>query len=766
MATNTIVYRDYVFQGTDIQDGNPYTEVSLPSSALGSNTIQVTVKCNDPAIVDFQRNDPLLYTRGDHLPERYFVQSISRVGTNRYTISATSIVGLLEQMEHKGGIYTGQTVPEVVGEICGSLPVKVKTIFQDTALYGWLPYVKPPESSARDNLAQVLFAIGAYLGVDQEGVLRVEPLWDGVSSAVTADRVYNDGSVDYGSAVSSVSVLEHQYLDIDTEDTTTLFDGTATANTTVIFADPMFNLQATGFSILESGANYAVLSAGTGTLTGIPYLHTTREVVRTVTPGATENVKTISDATLVSLVNSQAVAERMAEYYKHTVTINNPILAESERAGHVVSIYDPYERVMVNACISTMDVTMSAKARAETAALVGFKPPQPGTIPYYDTREILYGSGTWTVPEGVTNVGYVLFSGAQGGAAGKQGGTASENATHNYSYRATASGQVTSEGRVVLWGGPGGVGGLGGLGGRGAKIHQGNMAVTPGQAISYTCGIGGEGADYDADNPDATGAEGTATTFGDYSSDSGSYPSSTGWEDITTGEVYATEGLDGLPGGNGAGRPEDYEIPDNTYKLDQILVYQPSTAAMDEDGVSWPGATTKEGVEDDPGTPGVAWRPDHYTTAYQGGEAIYGSASGYGLGPGGVAGVTQTQPATRNPQSAAEAVAVDGLTPPAPTLIPSKPGPTVGGRGGYGGGGGSCASWAGGERDPRYTDHPIPTTTGGTPGQGGPGGKGGPGGDGLIILYYQRPGEATLVEAAVTSDQKWRLDKYGRRCIV
>ena len=74
MATNTIVYRDYVFQGSDIQEGNPYTEVSLPSSALGSNTIQVTVKCNDPAIVGFQRNDPLLYTRGDHLPERYFVR--------------------------------------------------------------------------------------------------------------------------------------------------------------------------------------------------------------------------------------------------------------------------------------------------------------------------------------------------------------------------------------------------------------------------------------------------------------------------------------------------------------------------------------------------------------------------------------------------------------------------------------------------------------------------------------------------------------------
>lgn len=763
---NQITYRGWTFSGAQIREGNPYDEVSLPSSALGSSTITVTVKCTDPSITNFQRNEPLIYTRDGRRPARYFVQSIQRVRPDHYKISASSMVGLLERMSHRGGIYTGQTVDEVVRDICGTLPVHIKTDLAKIALYGWLPYVKPPDSSARDNLAQVLFAIGAYLGVDLEGYLRVEPLWDGVTNTVTRDRIYVEASVSYDPPVTTVVVDEHQYLVGAEADRTTLFEGEATAGTLIRFDDPMSDLEATGFAIQESGPNYAVLSAGSGTLTGIPYLHTIRQVSQPVTDGAAENVKTISDATLVSFVNSAAVATRMAAYYRCVVSIAAPILAVAERAGHIVSIYDPFEGEMVNACISSMDITMSAKLRAETAALVGFKPPQPGTIPYYDTREILSGSGTWTVPEGVTNVGYVLFSGAQGGAAGKQGGTASENATHNYSYRSTVTGQVTSEGRVVLWGGPGGTGGLGGAGGRGAKIYQGSLSVTPGQTISYACGTGGEGADYDADNPDATGAEGTATTFGDYSSDSGSYPSSTGWEDITTGEIYATVGLDGLPGGNGAGRPEDYEIPDNTNDLDQILVYQPSTAAMDEDGVSWPGATTKEGVEDDPGTPGVAWRPDHYTTAYQDGVSIFGSASGYGLGPGGVAGVTQAQPSTRNPQSSTAAVAVDGLTPPAPALIPSKPGPTKGGRGGYGGGGGSCASWAGGERDPRYTDHPIPTTTGGTPGQGGPGGKGGPGGDGLIILYYQRPGEATLVEAAVTNDQKWRLDKYGRRCIV
>lgn len=747
---NIITYRSFVFEDADIQDGNPYNEVSLPSSALGSSTISVTVKCSNPSIVDFQRNDPLLYTRDGHLPARYYVQSIRRVGSDRYVISATSIVGLLEQMAHRGGIYTGQTVQEVVSEICGPLPVKIKTILADTALYGWLPYVRPPDSSARDNLAQVLFAIGAYLGEDQDGVLRVEPLWDGVSSAVTEDRVYTDGSVDYGSAVTSVSVLEHQYLDLDTEDATTLFEGDATENTLVVFDEPMHSLQASGFSVLGSGANYAVLSAGTGTLTGIPYLHTTREIVETVTEADAENVKIISDATLVSLVNSQAVAERMAEYYRHTVTINNPILAQDERAGHIVSIFDPYDREMVDACIASMDITMSAKARAETSALVGFKPPQPGTTPYYDARQVLTGSGQWVVPEGVTSVRAVLFSGAQGGAPGAAGGSAGGSKTHSWSHVSGITGQVTSSGRVTLWSGQGGTGGAGGSGGQGARVYQINLDVTPGQSIQYACGQGGSGGNYGT----SAGNVGSDTTFGGASSASGSSPGAQGWTDPVTQEVFAVPGATGLPGGNGAGAIPGYEIPNNSSNLSQILRYQPSTAAIDEDGRSWPGAPTRESGY------GIAY----YQTFDTNSAGTAGAWAGYALGPGGVAGVTQSMPTARGTNTFREAYAANGLTPPAPSAIPAKPGLTKGGRGGYGGGGGSCASWAGAEK---RSDFPLTIETyAGTPGAGGPGGKGGPGGDGMIILFYQTPGPAVLVEAAVTSNQKWRLDKYGRRCIV
>ena len=311
---NQIIYRNWTFSGNQIQEGNPYDEISLSCSALGSSTIQVTVKCSDSSIVNFLRNEPLIYRRNGRMPVFYYVQSIQRVGPELYTISGTSKVGLLEQRSHRGGIYTGQTVVEVVQDICKPLPVYVKSSLAGIELYGWLPYAKPPDRSARDNLAQVLFAIGAYLGVDQDGIFRVEPLWTGISSAIPGNRIYNDASVQYNAAVTSVTVTAHQYQQGAEADRTTLFEGTATAGTTVVFDEPMTALQATGFSIQESNANYAVLTAGSGALTGIPYLHLTNDFTRAIADTPVDNIVTVTDATLVSITNASAVADRMQAY--------------------------------------------------------------------------------------------------------------------------------------------------------------------------------------------------------------------------------------------------------------------------------------------------------------------------------------------------------------------------------------------------------------------------------------------------------------------
>lgn len=752
MANNKVLYNKYTFSDDDetLRDGSVYNITSLLGNELQADTIEIEVKCIDKVIVDFKKNAPLRYFRGTSQKGTYYVQDIQRIGGDTYSITAYSAMNLLSSASHSGDIYTGQTAEEVIRSICGDIPVMIESAFAAIKLYGWLPYVQPPQSSARDNLAQVLFAIGASLGTDLSGTLRVEKLWSGVASTISTDRIYLGGSVKYDSAVSSVSVTEHQYS--AGEEEIELFDGTAEAGTLVTFSEPVHTLSANGFTILDSGANYAKLSSGVGKLTGKRYIHNTRQVTRTVTEGAAENVKSVTDATLVSLVNSVAVAKRLADYYQHRTTITESIVSMQEKPGQMVMVYDPYDEKMVQACIQSLDTNMSATLKSEMTALVGFTPSQPDASEYFDERVILTGAGEWEVPPEVTTVRAVLFSGAQGGMAGLKGGTSGGSKTHSFSHTSIYTGQVTSQGSIALWGGAGGTGGAGGSGGNGSKILDATLEVTGGTKISYACGTGGPGAAFKASG--AVAAEnGSPTQFGDITSENGTQ-SQTGWVDPTTGEVFGLPGETGISGGNGAGAVSGYSIPSNSRNLNEILRYQPSTGVTDEDGKFWPGAATREKQA------GVAYWQEFDTAA----SGYYGAWAGYALGAGGAAGVTMGTASARGTNSYIQAQAASGQTGATPIAIPKKAKLTQGGRGGYGGGGGSCPSWAGVEKNPSETSQ-AQTAVAGSPGIGGNGGTGGEGGDGCIILFYRKP-RPIPSGPLVTSDGKWLLDSLGRRIIV
>lgn len=673
-------------------------------------------------------------------------------------------MGALTGMVHTGGIYTGQTVEEVVKEICGNIPALIKSVYAGVKLYGWLPYADGKERSARDNLAQVLFAIGAYLRTDLNGVLRIEPLWDGTASLINVDRSYTGGTVKYDSPISAVTVTEHQYV-AGTE-VKELFSGTAQNGDIITFSEPMHSLSATGFTILESGANYAKISAGTGALTGKAYIHNTRLITQPVTAGAAENVKSVTDATLVSLVNSYAVAKRLADYYRCRETITNDIVSGHEKPGHVVSVYHPYDKKMVSACIQSLDTTMSATLKSSMEALVGFTPAQPESAEYFDERVVLTGSGEWQVPENVTAITAVLIGGAQGGYCG-HGGNPAEAKTESYTETILGSLLQHNTDKWAL----GGKGGLGGDPGSGGKILQATFDVTPAQKFSYACGVGGFGAAFDANNwantPNTPGAEGTKTTFGSLDSSTGS-TSDIGYTDPVTGEVFAAKGEQGIAGGDGAGMNPNHGDNDRHIPLK-------STSVVDEDGHVWEGGATK--VNDNGIVLPSAGDEQSFTgdlgEGYCGGAVSYNCGSGAAAGangnPGNAAGSfrlvavpSRGMPKTSITVTARGSASVNGAD---ATLVPKKP--TIygkGGRGGYGGGGdgatGISQTYYGGSKSGTLNNYPGSVRT-----TGSNGAQGGPGGDGCIILYYRKP-KPVQSGALKTSDGRDLLDALDRRMIV
>lgn len=751
MAKNKIVYAAYIFSDDDetLRSGNEYQITSLIADELQADTIELEVKCSDKNIVVFTENAPLQYYRENLLRSTYYVQTIKRIGGDKYTISADSAMGLLMKRLHVGGIYTGQTVKEVVNEICGNIPTLVKTVFADTKLYGWLPYCKPPKSSARNNLAQVLYAIGAALTTDNNGVLRVEPLWDGVSSSIGETRMYFEGSVETEKPISAVTVTEHQY--IAGTDEKELFSGTSQQGDIITFSEPMHSLTATGFAILESGANYAKISSGSGSLKGKTYIHNARLVTQTVTENAAENVKSVTDATLVSLVNSSAVAKRLADYYKCRETITNGIVSGQEKPGHVVSVYHPYDKKMVSACIVSLDTTMSGTLKSEMAALVGFLPPQPESSEYFDERVILTGSGEWTVPEGVTSYTRVLIGGGHGGSSGHRGESPAVRTPKSWTEESDALRRYVGFNKGVSM--EGGKGGMPGVPGEGGKVLVETVTdAVPGTKVSYACGTGGYGGVFSQGND--AGAFGTATTMGGATSDTGS-SSEAGYTDTIAGEIFAAKGKSGIAGSPGNG----YTWDGGKY------TYQPSPS-ITVDGVTYSAGKDKEEVEGKDGRGDYKIAPYGYV-GYRwlggyGGGAAAGSNGNDGLANGSGDAYIGSSSAFATVTAARGGAGADA-TPPAKE---SRYG--CGGTSGHGGGG----AGSNGVADAHQTSSenisvsqaslPARDTE---PAPGGRGSDGGEAGDGCIIIYYRKlkPFSAGWLR---DNTQKPLLDRLGRRLIV
>lgn len=721
MAVNEIRYKGVSYATDDdikVPSGILYEVKALRSDSLEANSLTVTVFSNDKAIMGFAKNDKVEYFRDGRRVGVYYLQTVERVGSDAYTLSALSALGRLITMRHVGGIYTGQTVAEVVPQICGPVAVMIESVYASRQLYGYLPYSNPDKEkgngrSARDNLSQVLFAIGASLGTDENGVMRVEKLWDGVSATITADQINEDScSTVYETPVSAVEITEHQW--VKSGKNVSLFDGTAEEGALVTFSEPAYNLVGSGVTVRESGDNYAILSAGTGTLTGKSYNHLTRIVRRTVTEGAEENVVTVSGATLVSLTNSVDVAKRMADYYRHREIIRVDVEPGTERAGRVVQIFHPWDKKMVQACVENRETVISGILNSQTSALVGFTPAQPEAAEYLDERVVLTGSGKFQIPEGTTTIHYVMISAGQGGHCGEKGEDTQSGPKFSWTNPVF---EDRVDGYALALGGKGGPGGKGGMGGR---IVEGDLDVSQLKSLAYDCGKSGKGAEFSPD--DLPGTDGTDTVFHGMTTAGASAPD-WGFTDPITGEQFGGVGEDGLPGGDGAGRDPSV----SEYTDDSVQQYVNGTIAYDEDGNAFtPGPVA--------GSEGKVSMTRIASTSTPRSFGWYSSGLGGGpaAGANGKAGSSGRGLPGETTVNVTGGPGADGMT---ATLTPSKPKRYGrGGRGGYGGGGAGSGGIA--------VKNGNGTITPGTPGSGGLGGPGGPSADGCVILYYRKFGQA------------------------
>lgn len=604
---------------------------------------------------------PVWYYSDDVLMGKFYSKTVERISVTDFEIYAVSSVGILDGQIHNGGIYVGQSFETVATDIIGgAVKFSCTADVANIQVFGWLPV-----ATKRENLHQLLFASGANLIKDENGDVLFSYLETGTAKQVSDDRLFVGGSVLYNTPASRVEVTEHTFLSLDSDAVVTLYDNTdgsgAAHNTRVEFSGaPIHDLTATGTIVIhESGVNYAVIS-GTGTLTGKTYSHTMRIISREAeSSNAEQKTVSVTEATLVSVLNSNAVAERLYAYYSSAQTINSEIVVNGEKPGDQIVFNNPYSE-QVTAFLASMDINASSFLRASCELIAGYVPISGGGSSYTKV-EVLTGSGTWENTDGAESARIVLIGGGQGGSSGAYG---KDGASSRY-YEDITNGA-----------GEGGASGSGGLGG---LILVEDIALDGVASVEFSCGVGGQGG-VKSSSGIIAGSDGTATTFGEYTS-AGGTRTKVGVTNLFTGEVFGLPGKAGIAGARGSDESGSH-----------TLVYKGV--------VYYPGARGKTNVFE-----------DNYTAygGFGGGPAAgaNGNAGSQGVGEY----VSDTFDCTVGGQGGAGANAV------APD---ATAGYGHGGNGGNGGGGGGI----GGRGE--YIGHA---------GSGGAGSDGGSGGDGLILIY-------------------------------
>lgn len=658
------------------------------------------------------------YKEGTDLIGRFYVTGVIRVAKKQFQLKCVSALGLLDEINHTGGIYGGATVAQVLSEIIGSaFPYTVDPDVAGYMVGGWLPY-----DTARANLHRLLLALGINMLRGADGSISFG-LLDSVSAVtVDDDDVYMGGEVGQGQPATSAAVTEHQYLQLPAE-RETLYDSSdgsaGDAAVLAVFDGPYYDLQASGsLTVLASGDNFARVQ-GVGILTGIPYTHTERIVrLEAETDSQAAREISVADDGLINPYNSARVAKRLLDYHSSARTIQGRLRLQPGsgiRPGKCLALTDAFGEP-ARAMLARMDITASATVAASIRAVVGYQGGQSGNT--YTDRMLLTQSGTISAPTGHLRI--IMIGGGQGGQGGYRGENGAggrEDPVYGsvshpmYHIESSVEARIVECYREDLT--TGGAGGEAGAGGTSGNVLTLDVDVLPGEELTFIIGSGGAGGAVNG----GIGQLGTPTTvssetIGSKSTADGA-PSNLGvWDPLGTGDTYAAPGKPGTRGGDGGAS----------------TITQPR---------GWDGGNGAPGTGVGSNAGGAGGNGDTKANTEQGSEAgaSGGGGGGAALGGNGAAGTSGVCLGGAGSLNYTATGGNGGAGANAQTAGSANYG--CGGQGGNGGGGGGNA---GGCYVYGSSSLAGSTLIPGAPGAGGSGSAGGTGGGGCVIILWDRYG--------------------------
>lgn len=598
-------------------------------------------------LINLEYGTPVWYFWEDTLIGKFYVSSVDRTAKSKYLLHCVSVIGLLEKMEHGGGLFQATTFQAVLSHILASdmhgtgsevINYRIEDNVARLPVSGWMG-----KDTKRNNLYKLMFANGVNIVKDADGEPRFTFIYTAPShpQTIPIEEIYDAGTQEYEKPYSKVSVTEHTYTPLTSEDPVTLFDnttGTAVSSEEVWFTNaPIIasTITWTGERLDAASENSAIIT-GNGKLTGIPYTHTKRMLESIVQGGDSDKTVRVENCTMVNLINSTNLLARLKAYYQPNGlirTIHDSIVYTTQRVGKAYQILTPFDEIET-AYLTKMDINASEVFKADCEWRANYVPAgQEGLYEHepiiLDKKTFEEDGGTFTWPDGIVpeRCKIVIIGGGTGGGSGWPGKNGKDARTHT-------DVESTADLSAVWYGAEGGDGGAGGTGGLPGRVKVVEIE-NPAASYNYTIGTGGEGGAATGYIPDTVaelreamenehpgseytdselesliaqyensgwngspnpGTDGTASTFGSYSSaDPDGYVPGGGWYEPINNEYYALPGNGGIRGGKGGARKVSANGTFNWVTDGEDVV--------GDDGTVWKGGSTGRMLTDVEGLP-------------------------------------------------------------------------------------------------------------------------------------------------------------------
>ena len=376
-------------------EGSFYNETSLLEDELSIDTMKIRVRSINTSypLHNFIYGSQVTFYKDDVLYGKYYLVSVERQTKNEYILNVQSSIGLLDDTMHYGGIYSGEYASAIIKDIIGEkITYTEHNIFSKIKVYGWLPV-----ATRRENLKQLLFAVGGCVK-KKSGDVYFTTLTVDAPKAIPENKVFDTGKITYDSPASRIEVVEHQFSKVDSAPSEEVYSGEIIGSSfvtpkgysvsdaaLVTWDKPYHSLTFSNCTLLnnEKGVNYAVVSSsGSATISGKPYIHSKMIVSRDKENyNGKEKVAKVENATLVTLANSNSVAEKVMAYYDSPCTLSGAIVMDGEKPLDNITMPNQFEEENTG-MIKSIEGTLGKQiTKGELELRIGYNPP-----PIYGTR--------------------------------------------------------------------------------------------------------------------------------------------------------------------------------------------------------------------------------------------------------------------------------------------------------------------------------------------------------------------------------------------